>query len=86
MKCITYGTVVLLMIIISYIYGKIYSNGVDFSDPVAAEQAMTNVLRGGGVVGLIGLGLTLWWLLGLMNDCTDGYFLNPRLKKTPESK
>ncbi len=83
MKCVTYGTTVLLMIIITFIMGMMYSNNVDYSNPEAARESLQSVVKGGGVMGVIWLGLTLWWLLGITNDCKDGYFLNPRLVKKP---
>lgn len=81
MKCITYGTAVLLMIIVTFIYGKLYTNEVNYTNPLEAEEAIQNILNGASIMGLVWLGLTIWWLVGFNSDCADGYFLNPTLKK-----
>ena len=77
MQCITYGTMVLLMVIITFIYGKWYAKDIDLTNPKEAEKAIDNIINGAGFISLAGWGLTIWWLLGFVNDCEDGYFLNP---------
>ena len=80
MQCITYGTVVFVMLILTYVVGVICTKQIDFSDSTHAKQCTENIVCGGGLVGLAGCGLMLWWLLGLTNDCKKGYFLNPNLQ------
>ena len=59
MKCITYGWVIVLSILLSIMLAML---GL-----VSPELA--------GLAGTVGtLGLLGWWIYGFWNDCSDGYF------------
>lgn len=68
MKCITYGWVVVLLILLSIALAML--------GQVSPEIA--------GVASLVGtLGLLGWWVVGFWSDCEEGYFASD-LRKVKE--
>ena len=88
MKCITYGTVVLLMIIISMIVAIIFKtklDGVaDKSKSISLMDLKSSAGTGMTVLGVSWFALIVWWFIGMFSDCEDGFFMAPRLKKEPK--
>lgn len=61
MKCITYGWVIVFLILLSVIVGVL----------AIADQRIAGVVYGLGFVGI-----HVWWLLGWFSDCPSGYLGN----------
>ena len=70
MRCITYGTFIVLFILLSFIIMCV-------SDMLGETGAM----MGSCAISLLNLGLLIWWVNGFIDDCEDGYLLSNLEKK-----
>ena len=67
MKCITYGTLLFYMIIITFIYGIIMYTMVE---PTKKHELPSNSATAGTMLlVLIWIGMSIFWISGFFRDC-----------------